>query len=132
MAKCPICFKKANYTTACNHTFCKKCLYLWKKTCPLCRKRIQLEYPNTRAMATREGVCRNTTILLMNIKRTKKKENKLKFAEKLLYYIWDNRIVMRKYGRLCDVIHGKSLMLKREYEALGIVPPKVLKKTMTI
>ena len=83
-------------------------------------------------MATREGVCRNTNILLMNIKRTKKKKNKLKFAEKLLYYIWDNRIVMRKYGRLCDVIHGKSLMLKREYEALGIVPPKVLKKTMTI
>ena len=27
MTKCPICFKKADYTTACNHAFCKKCLH---------------------------------------------------------------------------------------------------------
>jgi len=83
-------------------------------------------------MATREGVCRNTSILLMNIARTKEKKYKLQFAEKLLNYIWDNRIIMRKYGRLCEIIHIKSLMLKNEYRALGIVPPKILKKTMTI
>ena len=31
MAECPICFKKADYTTKCNHNFCKKCLYKWAK-----------------------------------------------------------------------------------------------------
>lgn len=132
-SQCPICFEKANYTTACNHSFCKRCLYYWKKTCPLCRSRIQpLQYPNTRAMARRDAVCARACRLLRDIARTKKRAYKIKYAEKLLNYIWDNRIIIRKYNRLCKVIQQKSVTLKSEYRAMGILPPKILNKTMTI
>jgi hypothetical protein len=83
-------------------------------------------------MSRRAGVSRNACILLQNIERTPEKKYKLKYAEKLLHYLWDNRIVIRKDGYLCDVIHTKSLMLKDQYTALGVVPPKILKKTMII
>ena len=83
-------------------------------------------------MSRRDGVSRNACILLQNIERTHEKKYKLKYTEKLLHYLWDNRVVIRKWGYLCDVIHRKSLTLKDQYTALGVVPPKILKKTMII
>ena len=130
--KCPICFKKVNYTTECNHHFCKKCLYHWKSTCPLCRKYIVLKYPSTRAMSTRQGVMDSIKILLDNIARVEESKYKIKYAEKLLQHFWDNRIVIRKYGRLCKTIHEKSAEIKKDCLSLGFPPPTILKKTLTI
>ena len=133
MQKCPVCFKKtANYTTHCNHTFCKKCLYRWKSTCPLCRACIRLEYPHTRAMRGERCVINHMRILLDNIYKVPRKKNKLQCAEILLNYIWDNRIVIRKNGYLCDIVHRKSLMVKEGYMEMGLVPPKIIEKTKII
>jgi len=46
MEDCPICFADvASINTSCNHHFCEKCFQQWtnlgKRTCPLCRARIQ-------------------------------------------------------------------------------------------
>ena len=132
MPKCPVCFKKANYTTSCNHAFCKRCLYKWGGTCPLCRADIELDYPNTRAMSTLPGVRANAEILLTNIAITKKTKDKVKYAEKLLQYLWDNRVVIRKYCKLCKTIREKSVYIRKECIDLGFVPPEILTKTVTI
>ena len=130
--ECPICFKKANYTTHCNHSFCKECLYKWKNTCPLCRSRIYMKYPNTRAMKRKLGVMNNAVIILANIRRAEKTEDKLKISEKLFDYIWDNRIVIRKDGHLCRIIHNKSALMESQCQSIGLPSPKILKKTSTI
>ena len=133
--ECPICFKKANYTTHCNHSFCRKCLYRWRKrshACPLCRAPCTLIYPNTRAMSTTKHVRDNIKILLNNIENVKEPKYKIKYAEKLFNFIWDNRIVIRKWGKFCKTIHDKSAQIKKSCINLGIVPPKILKKTITI
>ncbi len=78
MSECPICFKKANYTTECNHHFCKKCLYRWGSSCPLCRAHYALKYPNTRSMSLHQHVWDNTRILLNNIARVEEVEYKIK------------------------------------------------------
>ena len=133
MTECPICFKKnADYTTDCNHTFCKKCLYKWKSTCPLCRNFIQLKYPNTRAMTTNSSVIDNTKILLENIARVKKLEYKIKYIEKLFNYLWDNRIVVRKYGNLCKTIRERAIHIRSECLTLGFKPPKNIEKMIII
>lgn len=130
--ECPICFKKANYTTHCNHSFCRKCLYRWGNTCPLCRAPCALKYPNTRAMSTTKHVTDNIKILLNNIENVKGSKYKIKYAEKLFNFIWDNRIVIRKWGKFCKTIRDKSAQVKEECLCLGIMPPKILKKTITI
>ena len=132
MTKCPICFKKANYTTKCNLHFCKKCLYRWGDTCPLCRAHYTLKYPNTRSMSRHQHVMDNTAILLNNIARVKVTEYKIAYAEKLLQFLWDNRVYVRKHGKLCRVICEKSALVKKECIKLGLVPPNILKKTITI
>lgn len=132
MTKCPICFKKANYTIECNHHFCKKCLYRWGDTCPLCRAHYTLKYPNTRSMSRHQHVMDNTAILLNNIARVKVPEYKIAYAEKLLQFLWDNRVYVRKHGKLCRVIREKSALVKKECIKLGLVPPNILKKTITI
>ena len=132
MSECPICFNKANYTTTCEHTFCKKCLFRWGNSCPLCRKHIILDYPNTRAMSKRPHVMESAVIILKNIERVDKKIDKLNFAEKLFILIWDNRIIIRKYRKLCKIIHKKSLHIERECKNMGVLTPKIIKKTMTI
>ena len=130
--QCPICFKKANYTTSCNHSFCKTCLYHWKDTCPLCRARIALDYPNTRAMSNKAFVLDSVRIMANNITLVQGAANKLKFADKLLNFVWDNRIIVRKNGQACKLIHTKSLLLERQCRERGLSPPKILKKTMVI
>ena len=132
MAECPICFKKANYTTKCNHHFCKKCLYRWGNTCPLCRRYIMLDYPNTRAMSRLQHVIDNAGILLQNVARAKESKYKIMFAEKLFQFIWDWRVVIRKHSNLCKTIHDRSAHVKKECQDLGIVPPKIIEKTITI
>ena len=132
MTKCPICFKKANYTIECNHHFCKKCLYRWGDTCPLCRAHYTLKYPNTRSMSRHQHVMDNTAILLNNIARVKEPKYKIAYAEKLLQFLWDNRVYVRKHGKLCRVIREKSALVKKECIKLGLVPPNILKKTITI
>jgi|SaaInlV_100m_DNA_4_1039707.scaffolds.fasta_scaffold12655_4 hypothetical protein len=132
MTKCPICFKKADYTTSCNHTFCKKCLYKWCGTCPLCRKKIALEYPNTRAMSNAVVVREVINIILKNIRLTEAPEIKLKFADKLFNFIWDNRIIIRKNSKFCRIIHKKSVDVEQQCLAYGFLVPKILKKTAVI
>ena len=129
---CPICFKRANYTTVCKHTFCKKCLYRWSGTCPLCRRSLVLEYPNTRAMSTKEMVWTHIKILLSNVRRTHRTIDKLRLAEKLLNYIWDNRVLIRKHGRLCKIIRRKSSGLERECARFGLPPPKITRKMLIL
>ena len=132
MTKCPICFKKANYTTDCHHTFCKKCLYRWKPYCPLCRRGIELKYPRTRAMSTRPSVIRTCSTLLKNIDESEESADKLKYTEKLLNHFWNNRIVIRKHYNLCKTIRNKLPLVKQECLSLGLLPPKILKKLSTI
>jgi hypothetical protein len=132
MSECPICFKKANYTTVCDHKFCKKCLYYWKSSCPLCRKSIQLEYPNTRAGDLRAHVTHSALILLNNIRMAEKKIHKLQFAEKLFDLVWDNRIIIRRSGHLCKIIQRKSLECEVQFGLLKIKCPEVVKKTQKI
>lgn len=48
---CSICVEKINnpHKLICNHSFCKTCIFKWfniSKTCPLCRKSIQVDLPN--------------------------------------------------------------------------------------
>jgi len=130
--ECPICFKKADYTTDCGHHFCKKCLYRWGDTCPLCRASLKLRYPNTRSMGLENHVIRNTSILLATIKRENGSENKIKYAEKLLDFLWEYRIVIRKYGHLREIVRERSAYIKKECIELGFEPPKIIKKTITI
>ena len=78
MSECPICLKKANYTTSCNHTFCKSCLYKWKQTCPLCRGHIELDWPNTRAMSKRAYVVTTIDMMVKNVRMAITSEAKLK------------------------------------------------------
>ena len=132
MAECPICFKKADYTTKCNHHFCKKCLYKWGYSCPLCRQHVTLDYPNTRAMSRSQHVIDNTQILLQNVARVKETKYKIQYAEKLFQFLWDWRVVVRKHGELCRTIHERSAHIKKECLDLGIVPPKIINKTITI
>ena len=132
MTECPICFKKANYTTECNHQFCKKCLYRWGGTCPLCRTHYTLQYPNTRSMSRHQHVVDNTAILLSNIARVKEPKYKIMFAEKLFQFLWDWRVVIRKHSNLCRTIHDKSAHVRNTCIDLGIVPPKIIEKTITI
>ena len=132
MSECPICFKKANYTTSCNHTFCKTCLYKWKNTCPLCRTRIVLEYPNTRALADASSVVEIIKIMTGNVTIAVTPEDKLKIVDKLLHFVWDNRIVIRKDSSACRVIHKKSLLVEHQCKTFGLTPPKILKKTLAI
>jgi len=131
MSECPICFKKANYTTECNHHFCKKCLYRWGSSCPLCRAHYALKYHNTRSMSLHQHVWDNTRILLNNIARVEEVEYKIKYMETLLQFLWDHRVYVRKHGRLCKIIWEKSADTKKECISRGILPPKILKKTMT-
>ena len=83
-------------------------------------------------MKWRAGVMDNALIILANIRRAKKREDKLKFAEVLFNYIWDHRIVIRKDGHLCKIIHEKSLLMYHQCSVAGLPPPKILKKTITI
>ena len=129
---CPVCFNEANYTTRCKHHFCKKCLYYWGESCPLCRRFIVLDYPNTRAMSTQQSVVDNTSILINNIVRTGGTKYKIKRATQLMQYLWDNRVVIRKYGRLCKAIRAKSIHIRKACVSLGLMPPKILKKTKNI
>ena len=44
---CPICFKKSNIISRCNHQFCEDCIKKWKKEsnrCPICRKELIIKY----------------------------------------------------------------------------------------
>ena len=132
MSECPICFKKANYITSCNHAFCKKCLYRWKHTCPLCRAHIELEYPNTRAMDRSTLVVKTISRMSANISIAVLPQDKLNLAAKLLNFVWDNRIVIRKNGYACRTIHKRSLLLTRQCKNMGLSPPKILKKILTI
>ena len=132
MTECPICFKKANYTTECNHQFCKKCLYRWGDTCPLCRTHYTLKYPNTRSMCRHQHVVDNTAILLSNIARVKESKYKIGYTEKLLQFLWDHRVYVRKWGKLCQIIHEKSAHIKKECINLGFIPPNIIKKTLKI
>jgi len=83
-------------------------------------------------MSTTKHVTDNIKILLNNIENVKEPKYKIKYAEKLFNFIWDNRIVIRKWGKFCKTIHDKSAYIKKECINLGIVPPKILKKTITI
>jgi len=132
MSECPVCFKQADYTTHCNHHFCKKCLYRWGDTCPLCRSFIVLDYPNTRAMSRQRHVIDNTRILLNNIKRVVEPKYKIKYAEKLLQFLWDNRVVIRKRRKLCRTIQEKTEYIRKECISLGLEPPSIIKKTRVI
>ncbi len=132
MSECPICFKKANYITRCNHHFCKKCLYRWTGSCPLCRSKIELDYPYTRAMSRRKHVIDNIKIILKNIRLREEPKNKLLLADKLFNFIWDNRIIIRKNAGLCRIIHKKSVYVEHQCRWYGLLPPKILKKTASI
>jgi len=125
---CPICFKSANYVTECNHRFCKTCLYRWKASCPLCRRYLVLTYPKTRAMSTQPHVIDNIRILLRNVNRVEDSTYKLTYTKKLFQFIWEHRIVIRKYGGLCKIIRERSTYVKSECLLLGFSPPKILKK----
>ena len=137
MTKCPICFKKANYTTKCNHQFCRKCLYRWEmqagRTCPLCRRIYPFfQYPNTRSMSRHQHVIDNTSILLSNIARVEEPKYKIGFAEKLFQFLWDNRVYVRKHRHLCRTIHEKAAHVKNHCIILGFMPPQILKKIVLI
>ena len=132
MSECPICLKKANYTTSCNHTFCKSCLYKWKQTCPLCRGHIELDWPNTRAMSKRAYVVTTIDMMVKNVRMAITSEAKLKRADKLLNFVWDNRIIIRKDGRACRMLHKKTGLIKQQCDDNGLSPPKILKKLAAI
>ena len=91
-----------------------------------------LDYPNTRAMSRHQHVVDNAGILLQNVARAKESKYKIMFAEKLFQFIWDNRVYVRKRSALCRTIHEKSAHVKNQCIKLGIVPPKIIKKTITI
>lgn len=42
--ECPICYSTSDCVTDCNHQFCKKCITIWNKTCPICRGTIETIY----------------------------------------------------------------------------------------
>ena len=132
MTECPICFKKTDYTIECNHQFCKKCLYRWGDTCPLCRAHYTLKYPNTRSMSRHQHVVDSTSILLNNIARVKESKNKIAFTEKLFQFLWDNRVYVRKYTGFCKIIREKTVHVKKECIKLGFIPPQILKKIVLI
>ena len=125
---CPICFKPANYVTECNHHFCKTCLYRWKASCPLCRRGLILTYPKTRAMSMQPYVIDSMRILLYNVDRVKESTYKLTYTEKLFQFIWEYRIVVRKYGDLCRMIRTRSAYIKSRCLLLGLSPPTILHK----
>ena len=133
---CNICGDDLNnkliYTTKCNHHFCKKCLYRWGNTCPLCRRYIVLDYPNTRAMSRLQHVIDNTSILLKNVANVKEPKYKIGYAEKLFQFLWDNRVYVRKHSNLCRTIHEKSAHVKNQCIKLGFMPPQILKKIVLI
>ena len=51
---------------------------------------------------------------------------------KLLQFLWDHRVYVRKHGKLCKIIREKSVNVKKECIKLGFVPPQILKKTIMI
>jgi hypothetical protein len=83
-------------------------------------------------MGLENHVIRNTSILLDTIKRENGSENKIKYAEKLLDFLWKYRIVIRKYGHLREIVRERSAYIKKECIELGFEPPKIIKKTITI
>jgi len=74
----------------------------------------------------------NAVIILNNINRAQKFIDKLKFMEKLFNHIWENRIIIRKDGYLCKVIHKKTLLLEHKCRSMGLLPPEILKNILKI
>ena len=57
---------------------------------------------------------------------------KLQLEKILLNHIWDNRIIIRKNGHLCKLVHRTALRMLKIYDHMGILPPKILLKTATM
>ena len=133
MCECPICYKKANYTTECNHQFCKKCLYKWgKQSCPMCRRRMNLRFPQTRAMVRQNTVFTLTGTALNSIGKLEDIEFKKQKVEQVLEYIWENRIIYRKFTHLCEVIKKRAENVILEYFNHGYNIPEIFMKIKSL
>mgnify|MGYP001310234976 CR=1 FL=1 len=59
-------------------------------------------------MAKRAYVVTTIDMMVKNVRMAITSEAKLKRADKLLNFVWDNRIIIRKNGRACRMLHKKT------------------------
>ena len=81
-------------------------------------------------MSLHQHVWDNTRIMLDNIARVEEMKYKIQYMEKLLQFLWDHRVYVRKMPGLCKTIWEKSADTKKACIILGIVPPNIIKKTL--
>ena len=131
MPKCSICYNRSNYKTECKHAFCISCLMDWgKTTCPLCRQTITIPtLPRTRSMDHLPTIVDKLSDLLEmqnHYMQTDQLEFSFKYAEYVFIYIWDNRIVFRKYPFFMDIVNRKVIDIKLQYDKCERSKPKIL------
>ena len=143
MKECAICYKKSNHVTKCGHHFCVTCIQKWscnqsilgsarysphsqiKTTCPMCRQEITPpEYYHTRSEG-KIGVILSTLIEKFSIQSRTRGE---KETADVLDYIWENRVVLRKFDEFVDTVKNKIKQLRIDYQTEGITPPPTMEK----
>ena len=131
MSQCSICYKKSNYITKCNHSFCRACMAQWDKTiCPMCRQNIsRIKFPNTRAWSKSPETYNKIRLLFTKCENGNiTTHTKAKYTEDALLYIWKHRVIFRKRARFVRTVRRRSRELSLEYKLLKIKEPEVLKK----
>ena len=139
MEKCGICYKKSNHETKCGHHFCVACIQKWATTqclngaqhlpvvitCPICRQEIiPPEHHQTRS-ETSMGEILNTLTIKFTIQQQTRGEQETK---DVFEYIWNNRIVLRKFDEFIKTVKERIKQLKIDYKTEGITPPLVMNK----
>ncbi len=143
MEKCGICYKKSNHVTKCGHHFCVGCIQKWANTqclncssphmypgeititCPMCRQEIiPPEHYQTRS-ETSMGEILNTLAIKFTIQQQTRGEQETK---DVFEYIWNNRIVLRKFDEFIKTVKERIKQLKIDYKTEGITPPPVMNK----
>ena len=139
MEKCGICYKKSNHVTECSHHFCITCIQKWANTqswsgaqhlpititCPICRQEIiPPEYYQTRSETNIAEILSTLTNKFTIQAQTRGQEE----TNDVFEYIWNNRVVLRKFDEFVDTVKRRIVQLKIDYKTEGITPPPILKK----
>lgn len=126
---CAICYNKSNYITECNHDFCIRCLRKWDShSCPMCRQRIHIPYPNTRSAAKEYWTCLNVRFLLNRFNSNISVQQKAKIMEEILIYIWNHRVLFRRRQSFHRMIKKKCKEWHAEFIFEKVTPPRILKQ----
>ncbi len=129
--ECPICYtNRTNYTTECNHHFCRSCLKKWDKdSCPMCRRTItRPPYPNTRSQVLANYIIQRAARMLIEIKQYRGPKAKTKPLEKFLYYLWQHRVIFRSRGNFSVIVRTRCKYIYNQYKQQNLNPPKILKR----